>query len=746
MKHSGMKRILALALAAAMCFSVLSVGAMASEEMPAVSLMEELVLLPEEVLSEEEPVTDAAAEEPAPEEIPAEEEAPGEEIPGEDTPAEEPVRRYWINPLSAGRISPEDLPGSDSISLDGAAPGFSTAKAAGAYVREQMIARSEEISFVYSGDFDAVLNEALVHTGEPKAGDSIVNQLAYWDGAIYSDGTMVLYVQYYTTAAQEAAVDNKVVQLKTSLNLPRASDYETVKAVHDYLCENVVYDWDYETATDDTPWTTWGALVKGECVCQGYSLAMYRLMLECGIDCRIIGGVDHAWNIVELDGLYYSLDVTWADQEEYGIYYDWFLKGKGGLSGDHKPTTDVFGNDMSLGSSFWNDYPMSLTDYDPDNPGSGSGGGGTEEEPEGIPVDDKTFQDWNFFRYVRDWVDLDGNGWLSETEIAAVTELNLRGYEIGKLEGLQYFTELGKLDCADNSITELDVSALTNLWYLDVSGNGMETLTLGEQENLYYLYCENNELDELDITGCPELQYLWCYNNRLEALDVSECQSLVELNAFYNSIDSLDVSGLSYLEYLDVSDNGMESLTLGENESLLTIYCEYNALEELDVTGCPALQCLWCYENNLAELDVSGCPDLLSLGCFGNGNMEYLDVSGCPVLAALVETVYPQYFYEDGYVEYGYYLEEEELMLDVATDIGMMIYTRELLGDMNGDGYIDRADAMLVLMHTVGTGALTGEAAHQADVNLNGVIDARDAVQILRYMNGLASLIRRTAP
>lgn len=727
MKHSGMKRILALALAAAMCFSMLSVGAMASEEMPAVSLMEELVLLPEEVLSEEEPVTDGAAEEAPVEEEPvtdgAADEAPGEDVPEEDAPAEEPVRRYWINPLSAGRISPEDLPGSDSISLDGAAPGFSTAKAAGAYVREQMIARSEEISFVYSGDFDAVLDEALAHTGEPKAGDSIVNQLAYWDGAIYSDGTMVLYVQYYTTAAQEAAVDNKVAQLKTSLNLPRASDYETVKAVHDYLCENVVYDWDYETATDDTPWTTWGALVKGKCVCQGYSLAMYRLMLECGIDCRIIGGVGHAWNIVELDGLYYSLDVTWADQEEYGIYYDWFLKGKGGLSGDHKPTTDVFGNDMSLGSSFWNDYPMSLTDYDPDNPGSGSGGGGTEEEPEGVPVDDKTFQDWNFFRYVRDWVDLDGNGWLSETEIAAVTELDLRGYEIGKLEGLQYFTELGKLDCADNSITELDVSALTNLWYLDVSGNGMETLSLGEQENLSYLYCENNELDELDITGCPELQCLWCYNNRLDALDVSECQSLVELDAYHNNIYSLDVSGLSYLEYLDVSKCSLESLTLGENENLLALYCEYNALEELDISGCPRLQSLYCLGNMLEELDVSGCP----------------------ALAALVEYVEPEYYYSDNYVYYYYGLEDGGWW-DLCTDIGMMIYTRELLGDVNGDGYINRADAMLVLMHTVGTGALTGEAARQADVNLDGVIDARDAVQILRYMNGLASLIGRTAP
>ena len=111
MKHSGIKKILALALAAAMCFSMLAVGAMASEEMPAVSLGEELVLLPEEALSEEAPVTDAAADEPAPEEIPAEEEAPVEDLSGEEAPAEDSYAcEYWINPLYADRVTLEDLP------------------------------------------------------------------------------------------------------------------------------------------------------------------------------------------------------------------------------------------------------------------------------------------------------------------------------------------------------------------------------------------------------------------------------------------------------------------------------------------------------------------------------------------------------------------------------------------------------------------------------------------------------------
>ena len=60
-------------------------------------------------------------------------------------------------------------------------------------------------------------------------------------------------------------------------------------------------------------------------------------------------------------------------------------------------------------------------------------------------------------------------------------------------------------------------------------------------------------------------------------------------------------------------------------------------------------------------------------------------------------------------------------------------YTVVVRGDVNGDGYIDAADALLCLRTSVGLIMLTPEQEAAADVNHDGLIDAGYAILILRY-------------
>ncbi len=60
-----------------------------------------------------------------------------------------------------------------------------------------------------------------------------------------------------------------------------------------------------------------------------------------------------------------------------------------------------------------------------------------------------------------------------------------------------------------------------------------------------------------------------------------------------------------------------------------------------------------------------------------------------------------------------------------------------LIGDVNGDGHIDVADAILILRHIVGLSTLTGIGLVAADVNIDGQVDVADAILILRYIVGL---------
>lgn len=58
-------------------------------------------------------------------------------------------------------------------------------------------------------------------------------------------------------------------------------------------------------------------------------------------------------------------------------------------------------------------------------------------------------------------------------------------------------------------------------------------------------------------------------------------------------------------------------------------------------------------------------------------------------------------------------------------------------GDVNNDGDVDAADALMILQASVGLRALTTNEKEIADVNGDGYVDAADAILILRYNAGL---------
>ena len=147
--------------------------------------------------------------------------------------------------------------------------------------------------------------------------------------------TITYTVEYYLTADQEIALDTKIGTVLNGLNLSGKTDLEKVTAIYAYLCDNVVYD---ENATNC--FTAYGALLDGRAVCQGYALAMMRLLNAVDVETDVVLGtsseINHMWNVVKLDGEYFLLDATWdSDSEEE--CYAYFLKGSDDFA-NHTPT------------------------------------------------------------------------------------------------------------------------------------------------------------------------------------------------------------------------------------------------------------------------------------------------------------------------------------------------------------------------------------------------------------------------
>ena len=122
--------------------------------------------------------------------------------------------------------------------------------------------------------------------------------------------------------------------------------------------------------------------------------------------------------------------------------------------------------------------------------------------------------------------------------LAAMTTLNLRKKDIKSLIGIKYFTSLIQLDCANNKLTELDISQNTMLRQVLCFGNRLTELDVSANAALVNLYCYNNLLEELDVSKNLELETLNCANNRLKELDISKNPVLSGFHCYSNYMDS----------------------------------------------------------------------------------------------------------------------------------------------------------------------------------------------------------------
>ena len=64
------------------------------------------------------------------------------------------------------------------------------------------------------------------------------------------------------------------------------------------------------------------------------------------------------------------------------------------------------------------------------------------------------------------------------------------------------------------------------------------------------------------------------------------------------------------------------------------------------------------------------------------------------------------------------------------------------LGDVNGDGLITIADALMLLRAVVQLDTLTPEQFARADLNGNGKLEIAEALRVLQYVNGTVSSVR----
>lgn len=226
--------------------------------------------------------------------------------------------------------------------------------------------------------------------------------------------------------------------------------------------------------------------------------------------------------------------------------------------------------------------------------------------PEGdIAINDENFPD----PYFRDnvWWDFNTNrdDHFSPSEIANAKGIICDNKEISNLKGIEFFTEIWKLDC----------------YY-----NNLKTIDLSHNKKLSYINCIYNKLEELDVSELPLLEKFACDGNKLQSIDVSENKKLKDFSCKENSLGTLNVSQNTELERLVCGHNNLTELDVSENKKLKQLWCYENKLSNLDLGNQTELEVLSCGDNPLSVLDVDANTNLEKL-FVSNTNLTELNVS-----------------------------------------------------------------------------------------------------------------------
>lgn len=129
----------------------------------------------------------------------------------------------------------------------------------------------------------------------------------------YTSDTKYCY-GYHVTFLSEKSGEIRYEELKkateeTIENLKNKSDKEKATEVKQWIRSNCKYTKKVNNMWDES---LYGCLVKGNATCLGYSQAMYYMMSELNVPCRIVTSKYHAWNEVFIDGEWVKYDVTWG--------------------------------------------------------------------------------------------------------------------------------------------------------------------------------------------------------------------------------------------------------------------------------------------------------------------------------------------------------------------------------------------------------------------------------------------------
>ena len=304
-----------------------------------------------------------------------------------------------------------------------------------------------------------------------------------------------------------------------------------------------------------------------------------------------------------------------------------------------------------------------------------------------VVINETNFPDEALRGYASQY-DEDGNGTLSDSELATITRINASG--ILNLKGAEHFTNLEELHLwgysEEQSIRQIDPSVFPKLYRftlqechgvtaLDFSRNTMfETIDLShcpnvhalslpasvkeiqlngtpkltaldvsQLTNLTGLWLQHTGITDLDFSNHPAIQIVSIQGeegavDKMNSLNLQNCATLENVDIRYTTIKSLSMKHLPIVRTLMMLNNDITTITIDDCEEFNNITCDHNVLGTLSLTNNPQLRAVNCEDNRLQVLIADNCPVLGRVQAFNN-RLMWLDLKDVVKEENIEETI-----------------------------------------------------------------------------------------------------------
>ena len=182
-------------------------------------------------------------------------------------------------------------------------------------------AGEKEFTFYCPKEYDSCLSDVKVLANDQNTLSHInnfvhpYNSFTHIETEYDSFGKIKIHINKTYTDEEIKKIDEKVDEIISSIIKDDMSLKDKIKAFHDYIIEHSKYDTDRsdKNIIKYKSDTAYGTLFEGYSLCGGYTDTMAIFLNKLDVNNYKVSSDSHVWNAVELDGIWYHIDLTWDD-------------------------------------------------------------------------------------------------------------------------------------------------------------------------------------------------------------------------------------------------------------------------------------------------------------------------------------------------------------------------------------------------------------------------------------------------